>query len=179
MRKQQLFLTPFLFFALFLLPKNHANAQFYSIKTNLLGWATTNMNVEAGMTLNRKLSLHLPITYNPFVFKNNKRMQNLTVQPGVRYWFLESYVHGFIGVNGIASTYHLSDKKYRYEGDAYGLGLSYGYAKHYLQDGTELETVGDCLADYQNKPARRGGKNGSGTRCILYQLKLSIYCLSL
>ena len=177
MRKQQLFLTPFLFFALFLLPKNHANAQFYSIKTNLLGWATTNMNVEAGMTLNRKLSLHLPITYNPFVFKNNKRMQNLTVQPGVRYWFLESYVHGFIGVNGIASTYHLSDKKYRYEGDAYGLGLSYGYAKLLSPRwNMELETGwGLVWADYTKYACKECGKKlGQETRWYLIPTKASL-----
>lgn len=66
-------------------------AQFYSARTNLIGLATGNINLEGSMTLNRRWSLHLPVQYNPFVFKDNRQFRNLTVMPGVRYWFVESY----------------------------------------------------------------------------------------
>ena len=33
----------------------------YSLRTNVIGLATTNLNLEASMTLNRKWSLHLPV----------------------------------------------------------------------------------------------------------------------
>ena len=36
------------------------SAQSYSLRTNVIGLATTNLNLEASMTLNRKWSLHLP-----------------------------------------------------------------------------------------------------------------------
>lgn len=42
------------------------SAQSYSLRTNVIGLATTNLNLEASMTLNRKWSLHLPVQYNPF-----------------------------------------------------------------------------------------------------------------
>ena len=50
---------------------------------------TGNLNAEFGMTLNKKFSLHLPVQYNPFIYSksNNTKFQNLTVLPGVRYWF--------------------------------------------------------------------------------------------
>lgn len=107
-----------------------ARAQFYSIKTNLLGLATTNLNIEAGVSVHRNWSLHLPVTYNPWVFGGNKRFQNITVQPGIRYWFLESFSHSFIGFQSLYSRYHVGGiGDYRYDGWGVGGGLSYGYSK--------------------------------------------------
>ena len=50
-------------------------AQFYSARTNLIGLATGNINLEGSMTLNRRWSLHLPVQYNPFVFKDNRQFR--------------------------------------------------------------------------------------------------------
>lgn len=108
-----------------------AKAQFYSVKTNLLGLATTNINVEAGVSIHRNWSLHLPINYNPWVFSGNKRLQNITIEPGIRYWFLESFSHNFFGFQSLYSRFHVGGftEKYRYDGHGYGFGLSYGYSK--------------------------------------------------
>ena len=80
------------------------------------------------MTLNRRWSLHLPVQYNPFVFKDNRQFRNLTVMPGVRYWFVESYSNFFVGMNTLASGYSIGRiwNKKRYEGEGYGIGLSIG-----------------------------------------------------
>lgn len=177
MRKQVLFIHSFLLFLLLQLNGTVVRAQFYSVKANLLGWATTNMNIEPSMTLSRKLSLHAPLTYNPFVFKNNKRMQNLTFQPGIRYWFLESYARGFVGINGIASAYHFTGKKYRYEGMAYGLGLSYGYAQPLSPRWNfELETGwGLVWADYTKYTCKECGKKiGKEVNWYLVPTKASL-----
>ena len=80
-------------------------AQFYSARTNLIGLATGNINLEGSMTLNRRWSLHLPVQYNPFVFKDNRQFRNLTVMPGVRYWFVESYSNFFVGMNTLCLLY--------------------------------------------------------------------------
>ena len=105
-------------------------AQFYSARTNLIGLATGNINLEGSMTLNRRWSLHLPVQYNPFVFKDNRQFRNLTVMPGVRYWFVESYSNFFVGMNTLASGYSIGRiwNKKRYEGEGYGIGLSIGKA---------------------------------------------------
>ena len=95
------------------------SAQSYSLRTNVLGLATTNLNLEASMTLGRKWSLHLPVQYNPFRFSKNRQFRNLYVAPGVRYWLLESYMGPFIGMHGTAGTYSVGSlfgSRYRYEG---------------------------------------------------------------
>ena len=57
----------------------------------------------------------------------------LTVQPGVRYWMRETYGRGcFIGLHGVFSIYNaggLFGHRYRYEGTAFGGGLSAGLVR--------------------------------------------------
>ena len=57
------------------------SAQSYSLRSNILGLATTNLNLEASMTLNRKWSLHLPVQYNPFKFGSNRQFRNFYAAP--------------------------------------------------------------------------------------------------
>lgn len=106
-------------------------SQSYSVRTNIIGISTTNLNIEGSIAIDRKWSIHLPIQYNPFVFKNNKQFRNFYFSPGVRYWFLESYIGPYIGIYGTVAQYsvgNLFGNRYRYEGDAYGFGLSIGRA---------------------------------------------------
>jgi hypothetical protein len=105
-------------------------AQYYAVSTNLAGWATTNLNLEASVSLSRRVSLHLPVQYNPFVFSAGRRFQNLTLAPGLRYWFEGLHRKGFAGVHLLASRYHAGNlwDKFRYDGRALGAGLSLGYA---------------------------------------------------
>lgn len=115
------------------------SAQSYSLRSNILGLATTNLNLEASMTLNRKWSLHLPVQYNPFKFGSNRQFRNFYAAPGARYWLLESYMGGFIGMYGTVSMYsvgNLFGSKYRYEGEGYGVGLSVGKAYQISGAGT-------------------------------------------
>lgn len=116
---------------LFALSAPVLHAQFYSVKTNLLGLATGNINVEGAVSIHRNWSLHLPVTYNPFIYSNEKRMQHVTLLPGARYWFLESFSRHFLGFQAICSRFHVGGlwDKFRYDGQGYGAGLSYGYAK--------------------------------------------------
>ena len=76
------------------------------------------------MTLNKKFSLHLPVQYNPFIYSksNNTKFQNLTVLPGVRYWFRESFRDPFVGFSVLASRYNIGNiwDKYRYDLPRFG-----------------------------------------------------------
>lgn len=144
----------------FCLCSGMCHAQFYSVNTNIPALATTTLNMELSMTLNRKVSVHLPVYYNPFVFSDNKKIQNFTVMPGIRYWLLESYVGGFVGVNAIGSKYHFTWKDYRYEGLAFGAGISAGYA-YLLSPRWNLELeggIGLVWADYTKYRCEKCGK---------------------
>jgi hypothetical protein len=155
-----------------------AKAQFYSVKTNLLGLATTNLNVEAGISVHRNWSLHLPVNYNPWVFSGNKRFQNITVEPGARYWFLESFSQGFIGIQSIYSRFHVGGtNKYRYDGYGVGMGLSYGYSKVIRKRwNLEFEAgLGVLWADYTKYLCKTcGALQGDERKLYLIPSKASI-----
>ena len=110
---------------------NDLNAQTFSVRTSLTMLATATPNVEVSLPLSKKVSLHLPVLYNPWAFKENSRFQQLTTMPGVRIWQQQCGVHYFWSVYGIASRYHFGgwmDKKYRYDGKGYGAGAGFGYS---------------------------------------------------
>lgn len=152
-------------------------AQFYSLGANIPALGTATVNAELSMTLGRKWSLHLPVYYNPFVFRDNKKFQNFTLMPGVRYWLLESYVNGFAGVNAIGSKYHITWKDSRYEGQAFGMGISAGYA-WLLSPRWNLEIeggIGLVWTDYTEYECEEcGRKKGEYTRWVAVPNKLAI-----
>lgn len=120
----------FIFFSGFTGQQVHA--QFYAVKTDMLGLATTNLNMDVSATINSKWSLHLPVTYNPWTFSNNRKIKQLTFQPGVRYWRDQPYGYGwFWGANAIVSQFNIGNlpgSKHRYEGKALGAGVSTGFS---------------------------------------------------
>ena len=84
------------------------SAQFYSVRTNLVGLGTGNLNVEGSMAFSTHWSAHLPVQYNPFRLWDDGKLKNFTVQPGVRYWMRETYGRGcFIGLHGVFSIYKI------------------------------------------------------------------------
>src|SRR3712207_6640288 len=103
------FLLPALLLCL-LFPK-HSMAQFYSVRTNLVGMATGNLNVEGSMAFSTRWTAHLPVQYNPFNLWSDAKLKNFTVEPGVRYWMRESYGGGyFFGIHGVFSIYNRSEE---------------------------------------------------------------------
>lgn len=155
----------------------NVQAQFYSLGTNVPTLGTATINADLSMTLNRKWSLHLPVYYNPFVFKDNNKLQNFTLMPGIRYWLLESYINGFAGINAIDSKYHITWKNNRYEGEAYGMGISLGYA-WMLSSCWNLELeggIGFVWADYTLYECEEcGRKRGEYLRWAVIPNKLSL-----
>jgi hypothetical protein len=161
----------------FLLSCTGLRAQSWSLGANIPALATATANVEISMALDRKWSLHLPVYYNPFVFKGNRKLQNFTAMPGVRYWLLESYVNGFIGANAVASKYHISWKGSRYEGVAYGMGISMGYA-WLLSPRWNLELeggIGLVRADYTEYECQEcGRRKGEYIRWVAVPNRLAL-----
>ncbi len=109
------------------------------LKTNLTHWATGGtINGGYEVALNRGYTLELAGGINPFTFKENKKFKHWIIQPEIRYWPCESFNGHFFGFHALASEYNVGGldvplgrlsrlKEHRYEGFAFGGGLSYGY----------------------------------------------------
>lgn len=110
----------------------------FALKTNLLYDATTTFNLGFEAKLAEKYSLDLSVNYNPWTFSDNKKLKHVLVQPELRYWLFEPFYGHFFGAHLLYSHYNVGNIKlplgifselqdHRYQGDAYGLGVSYGY----------------------------------------------------
>ena len=112
--------------------KSHYMPKF-AIKTNALYWATATVNLGIEVGLSEKLTLDISGNYNPWRFSNYRQFKHWLVQPELRYWPCERFYGHFFGVHAHyarlnvsnLNIFGLGDK--RYQGDAYGAGLSYGY----------------------------------------------------
>ena len=113
------------------------------VKTNLLygaGAFTPNFGIEIG--LGKRTTLDITGGYNWFNMsgssENNKKLVHWIVQPEFRYFLCEKFNGHFFGVHALYSQYNIGQhelpmlfgkgsKNYRFEGNAFGAGISYGY----------------------------------------------------
>ena len=95
-----------------------------------------NLALEVG--LSKKVSLEVPFYYNPWKYSDSKQLKMSMVQPEVRYWLCDKFNGHFFGVHGMVGNYQTTGldlpfsifddtDKYRYKGNFYGGGISYGY----------------------------------------------------
>ena len=80
-------------------------AQDVAIKTNTLYWLTTTPNLGVELSLSKKTTLELVGAYNPWTFKDDKKMHFWLAQPEVKYWFCEKFNGSFIGLHLHAAQY--------------------------------------------------------------------------
>jgi hypothetical protein len=115
----------------------------FAIKTNLLYDATSTINFGFEFRVSKSLTLDLSGNLNPWTFKDNQKLKHILVQPELRHWIYEPFNGHFLGVHAIWSVFNFGNldspygmrealgfanlKDYRYEGNIYGIGLSYGY----------------------------------------------------
>jgi hypothetical protein len=112
----------------------------WAIKTNLLyaaGAFTPNLTFEAA--LGRRTSLQITGSYNPWHLKgtvdNDKKLVHMIIKPEFRWWLCERFNGHFFGADLIFARYNISthdipllfERQYRYDGVAYGGGITYGY----------------------------------------------------
>lgn len=120
--------------------KGYASKDFptLGIKTNLLQDASTTLNIGTELRLSKYLTLDVPVDYNPWTFAGNKKMKHIAVKPELRYWIYEPFNGHFLGAHLIYTYYNAGGvklpldifaelKDYRYQGNGYGMGFSYGY----------------------------------------------------
>lgn len=111
--------------------------RFLTLKTNLLYDATATFNLGLEFRLNKKLSLDIPVNYNPFTFSNGMKWRHVMVQPELRLWLSETFRGHFFGVHGHYAFYNVANlpdgpftaymNSHRFQGWLVGAGLSYGY----------------------------------------------------
>jgi hypothetical protein len=137
----------------------------YLLKTNIPYWFTTtpNLGFEAG--LSPKLSLDLGVNYNPWNLSGEKTFKHFLVQPELRYWTKERFNGHFFGVHFHYANYNIGGidvplfhfPNYRYEGNLFGAGVSYGYMLR-IAGRWNLEFtagLGYAHLDYSVYPVRR------------------------
>lgn len=110
-----------------------ADAQQWGVSTNGLYWLTGTPNIGFEYGFHKNLSIAVNGNYNPFTYKDNRKMKHWLVQPEFRYWLSETFKGHYFGIHGMAGTYNFGNlplgsmKDYRYEGKLYGGGFTYGY----------------------------------------------------
>ncbi|MDR2894144.1 MAG: DUF3575 domain-containing protein [Alistipes sp.] len=110
-----------------------------AVKTNLVWWAARGtMNVGGELGLGRRTSFELSGGINRWGLDSGSGSRKLThwiVKPEFRYWLCERFDGHFFGLHALYGQYNvggydvplLFEKEYRYEGDAWGAGVNYGY----------------------------------------------------
>lgn len=116
--------------ALFCLPlvwAPKAAAQSVGLRTNALYWLTTTPNVGVEIGLAPRWTVDLSAAYNPWTFKDDKKMRFWLAQPEVKYWFCERFEGHYVGLHLHAAQYFGGFDAKRYDGYLAGGGISYGY----------------------------------------------------
>ena len=103
------------------------NAQKVALKTNALYWLTTTPNASVEFALSNKITLEALAAYNPWTFRDDKKMKFWLVQPEFRYWFCEKFEGHFVGIHLHGAQYFGGFKERRYDGYLAGAGVTYGY----------------------------------------------------
>ena len=104
-------------------------AQKFGIRSNLAGLALGSINIEVSKAISDKITLHFPISWNPFTFGENEKIKHIAIQPGIRLWQWHSYSGLFYGVQTIRIVCNIGINEFRYYGSGVGGSLSVGYSK--------------------------------------------------
>lgn len=104
-----------------------SQAQNWAVKTNAAYLATTTLNLGTEVALSQRMTIEVLGMYNPFRFRDNKKMLFWGVQPELRWWTCRKFSGHFFGLHGHYGQYNAGVKTYRYDGWLAGAGISYGY----------------------------------------------------
>lgn len=102
-------------------------AQNVAIKTNTLYWLTTTPTLGVEFSLSSKTTFEVVGAYNPWTFKDDKKMRFWLVQPELKYWTCEKFNGHFIGLHLHGAQYYGGFSSKRYDGYLAGGGFTYGY----------------------------------------------------
>lgn len=77
-----------------------------AVKTNVAmdAVAIPNLGVEVG--LSKKLTLDVPMYYNPWKYSGSKMLKLAMLQPELRYWLCDKFNGHFFGAHLMGGAYH-------------------------------------------------------------------------
>ncbi|MDL2231171.1 DUF3575 domain-containing protein [Porphyromonadaceae bacterium OttesenSCG-928-L07] len=142
-----------------------------AVKTNMLYNITATLNLGIEVRILEQFTIDLSVTYNPWTFSENKKFKHLLIQPELRYWLSEAFDKHFLGVHMGYARFNIGNirfplhvfrtkKENRYQGNAYGIGFSYGY-QWSIAPRWSLETtlgVGYSYLEYKQYACQTCGK---------------------
>lgn len=103
-----------------------SQAQILSINTDLVGDGFMAPNIGIEMTVGEKTTVGLNGLYTTKPY--GKEIKGFALQPEMRYYVSGRPMHKeFIGVGLIGANYDVIWKEKRYDGFAYGAGITFGY----------------------------------------------------
>ena len=113
-----------------------ASAQRFSVGTDAVDWLSLGtMNMEASAAVSRAVSIHVGAGLNPWSFREGDpesqfQLRQGTVRAGARWWPWHIYSGWWMGAHARYSVYNEGGilSRETEEGDAWGGGLSGGYA---------------------------------------------------
>lgn len=131
-------------------------AQRVALKTNALYWATLSPNLGAEFRLSRHYTLNLEAAANPFTIGKYK-LHAAAFTPEVRYWLSARPQAGhFFGIMALGAIYNMKWNDTCHQGDALGLGPTYGYSLVLGERWSVEGTIGLGLLRYREKKYGEG-----------------------
>lgn len=118
-----------------------------AVKTNLLYDATATINLGVEFGLGKKTTLDISANYNGWMLNESKQTsyKHFLIQPEFRYWLCERFIGHFLGAHVGYMDYNASNTVFsnnRYDGNMYGVGISYGYQLYIAKRWNLEATIG-------------------------------------
>ena len=137
---------------LFCLGQPKVHAQQVAVKTNGLMWLAMMPNAGCEFVVGERSTVDLSAFGSMNIWGNKAKI--LGFQPEYRYWFNgRPMTREYVGVAALGTTYDITWGDKVYEGDAGGLGLTFGYV---LNFGTkESKSKKEGKEDFLKKLGRR------------------------
>ncbi|MBP9637909.1 MAG: DUF3575 domain-containing protein [Bacteroidaceae bacterium] len=155
------FITSLLFLG-FITLAHIAKAQKIALKTNALYWMTASPNLEAELRFSPHVTFCISGAFNP-ISTTDYKTQFVQISPELRYWFSRPMSRHFVGITSSFNEYSFKKKENFYEGNAYTVGLTYGY-DFVLSKRWNLETsIGGGLLHYNSREYKLGEKKPENT----------------
>lgn len=154
----------------------YCSAQKFGVGTDVISLTTATFNIEASLIVSKKLTLHLPLSWNPFTLKNNFKLKHIAIQPGIRWWFWHGYSEFYLGAHFLTSIFNIAVSSERKEGWAGGISFTCGYAWMLNQHmNLEIEAGGGPIYREYDKFEREicGDYLGTKKGVILFPTRLS------
>lgn len=157
-------------------------AQSLALKTDALWDLAMTPNLGLELVMGNRTSINLSVFGNHKPWGQNIQMYGL--QPEFRYWFSgHPMFREFIGVGLLGVNYDIRWKNEIYDGDAYGGGLTFGYA-FYLSPHWNLECYGsfgavwyDQKHYYETDNYKENYRNSHGYALIPFKIGVSFVYL--